>query len=178
MPGLIHQRLQRTLGRALPASRMLRSALLLAALIVLALVAWRLDRNPNLSHVDVVFLSGAERGNYYAIVSKLSAEARRQRGRIENVSTAGSIENIAKLAAGRASCSAHFALVQDGLKWPDGNTFELIGRLGTPESLVVLGRDADRIKTVADLQGKRIGIGPVGSGTERVSREVLGQLSA
>ena len=59
----------------------------------------------------------------------------------------------------------------------ESHSFELIGRLPAPESFVVLGRDADRIRTVADLRGKRIGIGPVGSGTERVARQVLAQLS-
>ena len=41
----------------------------------------------------------------------------------------------------------------------------------------MLGRDADRIQSVADLRGMRIGIGPVGSGTEVVARQVLAQLS-
>ncbi len=67
--------------------------------------------------------------------------------------------------------------MQDGLSWPEGSQLELIGRLGTPESLVILGREADRILTLEDLQGKRIGIGPVGSGTERVARQILGQLA-
>jgi hypothetical protein len=62
------------------------------------------------------------------------------------------------------------------LPWPQGNPFELVGRLSTPESFIVLGRDADRIRTVADLRGMRIGIGPVGSGTEVVARQVLAQL--
>ena len=60
--------------------------------------------------------------------------------------------------------------------WPENHKFELIGRLPAPESFIVLGRDADRIRTVADLRGKRIGIGPVGSGTDRVARQILEQL--
>jgi len=37
-----------------------------------------------------------------------------------------------------------------------------------------LGRDADTISTFGDLEGKRIGIGPEGSGTERIAYQVLG----
>ena len=48
--------------------------------------------------------------------------------------------------------------------------FELIGRLPRSESLVLVGRNADEIKSVQDLRGKRIGIGPTGSGTEYVAR--------
>ena len=71
----------------------------------------------------------------------------------------------------------HFALVQDGLPWPADDSLELIGRLPRSESLVLVGRNADDIKKVQDLRGKRIGIGPTGSGTEYVARLVLAQLT-
>ena len=171
------QRLQRKLGIARAPSRTLQSVMLFGALLVLGVVAAVYHRNPDLSHVNVVFLSGSDRGNYYAIVGKLAAEANRQRASVENVATAGSVENIAKLAASAASCKIQFALVQDGLPWPDSHPFELIGHLPEPESFVVLGRDADRIKSIADLRGMRIGIGPVGSGTEHVARQVLAELA-
>ena len=177
MRALLRERLQRTLGLAQAPSSTLKTVLLFAALAVIALLAAVYGRNPDLSYVKVAFLSGSERGNYYAIVARLAAEAKRQRGRIDNLATAGSVENIAKLADAKASCSVHFALVQEGLAWPEAHPFELIGRLSTPESLVVLGRDADRIQSVADLRGKRIGIGPVGSGTEQVARQVLAPLA-
>ena len=41
----------------------------------------------------------------------------------------------------------------------------------------MLGRDADRIRSVADLRGMRVGIGPVGSGSEHVARQVMAQLA-
>jgi len=172
----LDKRLQRTLGTAEDRWRGIKTLLLLVALIALALVAVY-HRNPDLSHVDVVFLSGSERGNYYGTVARLAAEAKRQHGRIENRATAGSIENIAKLVDGKAHCSAQFALVQDGLPWPEGSPLELIGRLSSPESFIVLGRDADTIRSTADLRGKRVGIGPVGSGTEHVARQVLAEVS-
>src|SRR5215470_16966284 len=63
------------------------------------------------------------------------------------------------------------------MDWPAGPALELIGRLSKAESLVFLGPDADRIRTLLDLRGKRIGIGPIGSGTEHVARQVLAPLT-
>ena len=45
-----------------------------------------------------------------------------------------------------------------------------------PESLIILGRNADRIRTPAELTGLRLGIGPGGSGTEQLMRRVLAPL--
>jgi len=158
-------------------SRALKTALLFAVFVVIAVVAATFGRNPDLSHVKVAFVSGSPEGNYHAIVAKAVAEAQRQRGRIDNLPSAGSVENITRLAGAKASCDIQFALVQDGLPWPASHPFQLIGRLPISESFVVLGRDADRIRTVADMRGMRVGIGPVGSGSEHVARQVMAQLA-
>jgi len=179
MATLPKERLQRVLGlptRALGAPPALKAVFLLGALGLLAAVVGLSDPTPDLSQLRVGFLSGGERGNYYAIVTALAADARRQKGRIDNLSSAGSVENVSRLTAGQAACNVHFALVQDGTEWPAGHRLELIGRLGKAESLVFLGREADGIRSLTDLRGKRIGLGPVGSGTERVARQVLAPL--
>jgi TRAP-type uncharacterized transport system substrate-binding protein len=148
----------------------------LAAFIVILVVAATASRRPDISHVNVAILSGSEDGNYHAIIAKAAAEAQRRHGRIENLSSAGSVENIARLAAARSSCNIQFALVQEGLPWPESHPFQLIARLPLPESFVVLGRNADRIHSVAELRGLRVGIGPVGSGTEYLARQIVTQL--
>ena len=151
----------------------MKTAILFAVLaLIAALVAW-LDPRPSLRHVQVSMLSGAATGNYFATVEKLAAEAARRKGRVRNLSSAGSVENVERLIAGAKDCSVHFALVQNGIAYPEGHQLELIGRLPRPESLVILGRNADRIRAPADLKGLRIGIGPVGSGTEQMMRRVL-----
>ena len=71
------QRLRRTLGRTPGPSRTVKSLLLSAAFIAIALGATRFSREPDLSHVDVAILSGSPQGNYYAIVSKAADEAKR-----------------------------------------------------------------------------------------------------
>ena len=143
-------------------SRRVKAALLFAVIAVVAALVATFGRTPSLSQVNVAFVSGSAEGNYHAIVTKAAAEARRQRGRIENLTSAGSVENIERLAAAKASCDIQFALVQDGLPWPESHPFQLIGRLPISESFVVLGRDADRIRSVTDLRGHARGHRAVG----------------
>jgi TRAP-type uncharacterized transport system substrate-binding protein len=176
----VKDRVQRLLGlskRPFDRSRYLKPALLGGIFLLIGLVVAFSDHSPNLAHVRVGVLSASPQGNYYAIVDALAAEARQQRGRIHNIPSAGSVENISRLVASRTSCDVHFALVQEGMDWPAGSPLELVGRLHKAESLVFLGPEADRIKALTDLRGMRIGIGPIGSGTEHVARQVLAPLA-
>ncbi len=154
-----------------------RVAMLFGALVLIALLVALYDPRPSLRHVRVAIASGSPTGNYYATVERIRAEVERQRGRVQNLPSAGSVENIARLVAERASCGVGFALVQGGIEWPPQHPLELIGRLPHPESMIALGRDADRIRAPGDLKGLRIGIGPVGSGTEYLARRVLAPLA-
>jgi hypothetical protein len=174
------ERLQRVLGlpgrtRGLSPGEKLAVLFVALALIVLAVV-W-LDPRPSLRHVRATMLSGSATGNYFATVGKLAGEVSRQKGRLTNVATAGSVENVARLSKSRSSCEAHFALVQGGIDWPEDHGLVLIGRLPREESLVVLGRRADAIRSIEELRGLRLGIGPVGSGTEHLMRRVLAPLA-
>jgi len=166
-------RLKRTLGPSNVPSRTIKSALLLIVFVGLIAAAVNFGRTPDLSHVHVTMLSGSEQGNYHAIVAKAAAEAKRRKGHITNLASAGSIENIARLDAAKRECSIEFALVQDGLPWPTGHAFHLIGRLPVSESLVVLGRDADRIASVADLRGMRVGLSARGITVEVAMAHLL-----
>jgi TRAP-type uncharacterized transport system substrate-binding protein len=154
-------------------SSSVKTAIFFAALAVLtALVAW-LDPRPSLRHVKVSVLSGPTTGNYFATVEKIAADVARRKGRVHNLSSAGSVENVQRLIAGAKSCNVHFALVQNGIAYPDAHELEVIGRLPHPESLIILGRNVEHVREPADLRGLRIGIGPVGSGTEELMRRVL-----
>ena len=153
-----------------------KTAILFGVLAAIAaLIAW-IDPRPSLRHVNVTMLSGGLTGNYYATVNRFAEEVSRRKGRVANISTAGSVENVRRLIDGSKRCDVHFAMVQDGVVYPDGHALELVGRMPRPESLIILGRDADRFRVPADLAGVRLGIGPVGSGTEQLMRRVLGAL--
>lgn len=174
------QRLLRAIGRPGTHGRLSsgRKTLLFFAVLLLltALLAW-LDPRPTLRHVNLTMLSGSATGNYHAVVDKLAAEVARQRGRIRNLSTAGSAQNLQRLIAARQSCDVQFALVQDGSVPADAPGLELLGRLPQPESLIILGRKLERVRVPLDLAGMRIGIGPVGSGSEQLMRRLLAELS-
>ena len=132
------QSLLRALGlsqRATSMSAGTKTALLFGALALIGVLVALYDPRPSLRHVRVAFLSGSSTGNYFATVDKLAAETSRRKGRIANVASAGSVENIERLVAARAACDVQFALVQDGVDWPAGQRLELIGRLPRPEAL-------------------------------------------
>src|SRR5262245_48548484 len=102
-----------------------RVAVVVLLLTALAIVVARLDLRPSLAHVHLRLLSGPSEGNYHAMAAAISTAAARKRGRIENVASAGSLDNIQRLAAAASSCEVHAALVQAGLPFPDAPRLEL-----------------------------------------------------
>ena len=169
-------RLKRVLGTPEEGGSLSRAMRMLIFFVVVfllaALVAW-LDPRPSLRHVQLTMLSGSPSGRYHAVVEGVAKEVAQRKGRLTNAATAGSAENIQRLIAARESCDVQLALVQDGMLYPEDHGLELIARLPEPESLILLGRKLDRFKVPADLNGVRLGIGPVGSGTEQLMRRVL-----
>jgi TRAP-type uncharacterized transport system substrate-binding protein len=175
------ERLERVLGLPDRAGRLssgAKTAILFGVLALIVLLVALYDPRPSLRHVKVAVASGSTTGNYYATIEKIGAQVARQKGRLQNLPSAGSVENIQRLIEAAENCRVQFALVQDGIEWPPGHPLELIGRLPQSESLILLGRDADRITAPEQLRGLRIGIGPVGSGTEYLMRGVMAQLSS
>jgi NMT1-like family len=154
-------------------ARAARAALLV--ILVAALAAWiaTLDLRPSLTHVRLRLLSGPAEGNYHVLAGSIAAAAAKKGGRIENVESEGSLENVERLAAAAHGCEAQAALVQAGLPLPDAPKLELYGRLGKYESIFFLGKRGDSIKEFAELAHLRVGVGPEGSGTARVLRQVF-----
>jgi hypothetical protein len=162
----------------MPAHSLLRSRAARAAFVLIltaALAAWiaTLDLRPGLGHVHLRLLSGPAEGNYHALAGAVAAAAARKGGRVENVASEGSLENIDRLAAASRGCEVEAALVQAGIPFPDAPRLELYGRLGKSESIFFLGPRADGITEFAQLAGLRVGIGPEGSGTARVLRQIF-----
>jgi TRAP-type uncharacterized transport system substrate-binding protein len=142
-----------------------------AALIVLGFSLINLA--PDLSHVQLQVLSGPPQGNYHAIVERLDRAAGQEGGELGNLESQGSVENLQRLTSAAADCSAHFALVQDGVPPGRGSELELIGRLPKSESVFIVGRDASRLKEFSQLSGMRIGVGPSASGTDHLARKIF-----
>src|SRR5215471_16431802 len=112
--------------------------LIVVALLAAAAAAFGIARDYGYLHASI--LTGSPGGQYHALATRLSERARREHGTLTAISTAGSIENVSRLASNSSRCSDMFALVQDGTPVPADARLELLGRLPQPESLLVLGR--------------------------------------
>jgi hypothetical protein len=148
--------------------------------VILALFFLIIEFSPDLSHLRTTLYSGSRDGNYFAIAQRITELAGERGGRVGNVESRGSIENIERLAAERRAGRACFALVQGGLTVPRDAGLELVAKLTTDETVFFIGPEADRIRNIADLRGLSVGAGPVGSGTDSLARRIfdLPELSA
>jgi hypothetical protein len=161
------------LGGAWRGRGLVRASLLLlaAAAIAAAASAFGIARDYGYLHASI--LTGSPGGHYHALATRLADRAKREHGTLTVISTAGSIENVSRLANARGGCVEKFALVQDGTPVPADARLELLGRLPDLESLLLLGKTGHVFNTFGDLRGKSIGIGPEGSGTAYLMRQLF-----
>jgi TRAP-type uncharacterized transport system substrate-binding protein len=150
-----------------------RFAVVLAGLSVLAVGVGQLNLEHDLHRLTAGFLSGLPEGNYHAIADGLVRTAAQQRGRLREVPSEGSTDNIERLRAARGSCQLSFGLVQDGSDWGAPGELQLIGRLAKSESVFFLGKNADQVSELAQLRQMRIGVGPAGSGSAQLMRRLF-----
>lgn len=150
----------------------IRLSVLIGLIAATGVVFANLDLAPKLSHMDLVVFSGPQAGHNHVLVDRLADNALRRNGTIENIATQGAAENLELLA--KSSDRSRFALVQDSIPFPDKENLELVARLPSPETVFFIGPDANNIRRFADLSGLRIGIGPAGSGSALLARELLG----
>ena len=137
---------------------LVRSALLFLAGAVIAAAAAAFGIAHDYGYLHASILTGSPEGWYYALASRLADRAKDEHGTLVAVPTAGSVENVSRLA------KEMFALVQNGIPVPADARLELIGRLPELETLLLLGRSDHAVHTFNDLRGASIGIGPEGSG--------------
>jgi|SRR5215467_10371339 len=158
---------------ALRGKGLLRAALLLFAGAVIAAVAAAFGIARDYAFLHASILTGSPEGWYYTLASRVADRAQREHGSVVAVPTAGSVENVSRLAAGRGRCEEMFALIQDGIPVSADARLELLGRLPEPETLLLLGRSDRAIRTFSDLRATSIGIGPKGSGTAYLMHQLF-----
>jgi TRAP-type uncharacterized transport system substrate-binding protein len=155
---------------------LVRVLLVLLAASVVAAVAAGFGIAHNYGYLHASILTGSPSGQYYALATRLADRAKREHGTLMVVPTAGSIENVERLTAGRGHCAEMFALIQDGTPVSADANLVLLGRLPQPESLLLLARQGHAFHTFGDLRGTSIGIGPEGSGTAYLMRQLFEDL--
>ena len=152
---------------------LLRLLLLLVAAAVVAAFASRFGVSHDYAYLHASLLSGVSGGHYHTLATRLAARAQQKHGSLAVVSTQGSVENITRLTQAGRGCVPAFALVQDGMPVPTDAGLEMLGRLPEPESLLLLGRHNHALLNFADLHNASIGIGPEGSGTAYLVRQLF-----
>ncbi len=152
---------------------MMRGLILLAASAIVAAIASSFGLIRDFGSFRASLLTGTPGGAYYGLGTRLAERVKSDGGRLEVVATAGSVENIDRLVANRSRCMEKFAFIQDGTPAPSTSGLELLGRLPQPELLLLLERRGRTVGDVAGLRGASIGIGPEGSGTAYLMRQLL-----
>jgi TRAP-type uncharacterized transport system substrate-binding protein len=148
---------------------------ILIALALLAVVAALLyyTVSGDYAFLRASVLTGSPTGAYHALGDRLAARALKKNGHLKVVATAGSVENLARLAGESGRCVPAFAFVQDGVPTPADAGLTILGRLPQPESLFLLAKRGRAISTFNDLKGASVGIGPEGSGTAYLMQQLL-----
>ncbi|MGA0033535.1 MAG: TAXI family TRAP transporter solute-binding subunit [Burkholderiales bacterium] len=151
------------------AVRELSIVTLVAALIIGAafLIAYRFVRP---APPDAFVMStGNEAGAYHLYAGRYRDLLAKERIKVELRPSAGSIDNLARLADG----SVDVALMQGGIASPDRD-YGLVSLAALYyEPLWIFYRDAKPLNLLGHLAGKRSAAGPEGSGTRALIRNVL-----
>ena len=126
--------------------------------------------------------SGPEEGEYHPLAESVVNRAGRlkERLRIRNLETQGSLENIRLVAAKQADYAlvqsdvAAMAYAGDGA-FAQGGAVTTLRALGSlfPEPLHIVVSARSNIRAIADLRGKRVALGPASSGTRADALAVL-----
>jgi TRAP transporter TAXI family solute receptor len=148
---------------------------IVAAIVALAVIiggfyAFR-TLSGNQARHEVVIATGAEFGTYHALGNAL-ARVLEGTDVVESATvlpTGGSVENMELIGDG----STDFAFVQSDT--PPSTNARLVASLYNEVLHILVSKlDADEIRTIHDLRGKRVSLGPEGSGTRQLSKRVLG----
>jgi len=135
-----------------------------------------------LTHLQdgIAIAAGPEQGQYLSFVRALVTPDLEKRLRVTPLITAGSVENLRLLRSGEVLFAltqadiAALAFAGNGPFGKDGAASELraLGSLYI-EPLHVIVLNGSPVRSIADLAGRRINVGPVGSGSRVTALHVL-----
>ncbi len=118
---------------------------------------------------DTLTLSaGSKKGAYYAHAESYRDYLKQRGITVHILESAGSLENVDLLTQNKADV----AFVQSGIANPENSKLASLGSMYY-EPLWVFIRTGTHIKSLIELKGKSIAIGPEGSGTRVLSLQLL-----
>jgi len=119
----------------------------------------------------IVIATGGQNGAYFHYAQKYAEDLKKDGLTVEVRETAGSVENLRLL--GQNDSGVAVAIVQSGVaRAEEVSQFWALGSLYR-EPLWVFYRGDKRIERLSELAGKRIGVGPPGSGTHAIAMQLL-----
>ncbi len=120
---------------------------------------------------NITITTGGESGAYYKFAQRYQVALKRDGIQLDIKTSAGSLQNLSRLRG--ATPEASVAFVQGGTTLPeDSNNLLSLGRMFF-EPLWVFYRLPETIDQLTRLQGKRIAVGPAGSGTRSLAAQLL-----
>ena len=119
----------------------------------------------------IVIATGSQDGAYFHFAQKYAEQLKKDGLIVEVRETAGSVENLKLL--GQDSSGVGIAIVQSGVASPEET--QHLYALGSlyHEPLWVFYRGDKGLLRLSQLAGKRIGVGPPGSGTHAIAMKLL-----
>ncbi|WP_309571508.1 TAXI family TRAP transporter solute-binding subunit [Deinococcus sp.] len=150
----------------------------IGALIILGTAALALAQGATFLTIG----SGSTTGVYFPVATGMAKLMNDGGGIRANArSTGGSVFNVNALATGELDAAlaqndiTYYAYTGSGLPAFEGkaNTKLRVMAVLYPEVLHVVARKDSNIKSIADLKGKKVVIGDLGSGTEQTAKQVL-----
>jgi TRAP transporter TAXI family solute receptor len=119
----------------------------------------------------LVIATGGKNGAYYRYAQRYAEELKKEGLTLEVRETKGSVENLQLLED--PSSGVTIAIIQSGVAGAeDRERFHALGSLYR-EPLWVFYRGDKALTRLSELKGKRIGVGPEGSGTYPVAMQLL-----
>ena len=119
----------------------------------------------------IVLSTGGQSGAYYAFAKRYEKVLDRAGIKLDIKTSAGSIENLKRLQDERSGVDAAF--LQGGIaSTKTAPTLQSVGRL-FHEPLWIFYRGNETLDRLSQLAGKRLAIGPEGSGTRQLALQVL-----
>ncbi len=123
----------------------------------------------------VVMTTGPEGGDYAEYGKRYRTLLAESGVDLRLLPSAGAVENLARLRDPRSGVSVAFVMA--GLSDAQGGGLSSLGTVGY-EPLWVFERAAERRIAVEGIAGKRVSIGPEGSGTRALALEIVSLLGA
>jgi TRAP-type uncharacterized transport system substrate-binding protein len=147
-------------------------AIVVPVLLVAALVAWLTFKfigpaPPN----SIVMLAGPKESSYYSTAERYAKIIARSDVKVQIVETGGAQDNLRRLADRKARADVGFVLggVAEGIE--TGGLMSLGSVFVQP--ILVFYRGKETVDRLSQLEGKRIAIGPEGSGTRALAIQIL-----